>query len=339
MTWNVRTRATALCWARRATTMKYLHFITSQYYQRVSQFLTGPSAFLMAGVGTGVVGIAAAEQGTLVSQIFLWILAGLSFLAAGIAGINWELDPSQLSEKHLYKSVCWGDVVDDLIVELSFADEDQQDEKRFLPQIQKKMSLTENQPPILPTWVFDLQVTNVMKGEMAKDLLDLEKRFGTVMGIFKTDIDSETIELDVDDSQSPQDAEPNNPESGRPNNPESAEPNNPESGRPNNPESDRPNNPESAESNDSVTIILQDPAEYVESSSRQHQDSDHIEMSNNIIETQDYLCKKDVKLEIARQQRSIRQDLKRKRAEYQLNRLFGQQQFNMDPPTFDEFDD
>ncbi len=287
------TRNTALDWARRATTMKYLHFIVSQYYQKVCQYISAPSAVVMGGVGTGLIGVAAADSDELVAKIFLWILAVLSFLAGGLAAINWELDPSKLSERHLHKSVCWGDVADDLVLELSLNPEEQHDEKWFLSYIQKKMSLTENLPPVIPKWAFDLQPTHVMKGEMAKDLLMLDRRFGTVLGIFEScepvsleDHNSEVI-VEVEDP----DLQPVQPVHPLRSDPEPVSP---------------------AKLGDENSVLRKS------------------------LETEDYVDIDEMRNELQRKQREIRQDLKRRRREYHMNRLFGEAQFPMKPPPAEE---
>lgn len=181
--WSVATRATAMSWARRAVTMKYLHLIVSQWYDKISRYLSAPVAFLLAGVGTGMVGVAAGDSNTTVSYVFMWILAGVTFIAAGLSAANWELDPSKLSERHLQKSVYWSSVADDIMLELSLSATEQHDAKWFFPYVQRNMSLTENLPPVLPTWVFRMAPSDVLHGALSRDLMDLDRRFGTICGV------------------------------------------------------------------------------------------------------------------------------------------------------------
>lgn len=181
--WSEATRATAMAWARRAVTMKYLHFIVSQWYDKISRYLSAPVAFLLAGVGTGMVGVAADDSNTTVSYVFMWVLAGLTFLAAGLSAVNWELDPSKLSERHLQKSVYWSSVADDIMLELSLSATEQHDAKWFFPYVQRNISLTENLPPVLPTWVFRMAPSDVLHGAMSRDLMELDRRFGTICGV------------------------------------------------------------------------------------------------------------------------------------------------------------
>jgi hypothetical protein len=312
MVWHTKTRNTALDWTRRATTMKYLHFIVSQHYLKMSQYLSAPSALVMGGVGTGLIGVAASEGDSLVAEIFLWILAALSFLAGGLAAINWELDPSKLSEKHLHKSVYWGDIADDLVVELSLEAEDQHEELWFLTNIQKKMSLTENLPPVIPKWAFDLQPTHVMKGELAKELLKLDRRFGTVMGI----VDACNIHAlgdgpDVDDEIA-DDARA--------------------SGR----SRLRQSVCNSQDDGDEMVLDL----EPVDANGNVNQSpmTPSSAQVGQSLETEDYIEIPEMQKEVQRKRREMREmremreDLKRRRREYYMNRLFGEQQFTMKPP-------
>lgn len=301
MAWNAKTQVTALDWARRATTMKYLHFIVSQYYQKMSQCLSAPSALVMGGVGTGLIGVAASEGDSLVAEIFLWILAALSFLAGGLAAVNWELDPSKLSEKHLHKSVYWGDVADDLVVELSLEPDDQHEELWFLTNIQKKMSLTENLPPVIPKWAFDLQPTHVMKGELAKEILKLDRRFGTVLGI--VDAGNQHHVDRVDHSSSTRDDDPDTENGGQV--------------------------VLDLEPVDLDDIANDRPMQPGEQSSAEEM------VVGQSLETEDYIAIPEMQKEVQRKRREMREDLKRRRREYYMNRLFGEQQFAMKPPPPD----
>lgn len=184
--WPQKTRETARTWMRRAVTMKYLHLTASQYYDRMSKRLTLPVVFLTAGIGTGLVGIAAADSSSVASTVFTWLLAAVSFCAAGMSAMNMELDPSGLSERHLHKSVFWSNTADDLALELSLIDSDDASRSAaaaaasaswFLPHVQKNMSMAENLPPVLPEWVFKLDPSDVMRGELANELDALDRLF------------------------------------------------------------------------------------------------------------------------------------------------------------------
>lgn len=299
MVWNRKTRNTALAWARRATTMKYLHFIVSQHYQKISQYLTAPSALIMGGVGTGLIGVAAAETGSVVSQVFLWILATLSFIATGFAAVNWELDPSKLSEKHLHKSVCWGGVADDLVLELSLNPTEQHDEKWFFSYIQKQMLLTENLPPVIPNWAFELQPSHVMKGEMGKDLLELDRRFGTALGIVDAGAPL------VSNSSTKSDLQKENVDN---------------------------QEQESVIEMEDIPSVGPIDSDHIDYDYKQDKEIDVNLLLEESFETEDYIQMDAMRSELEKKQREIRQDLKRCRRAYHMNRLFGEQQFPMKPP-------
>lgn len=185
-----QTRSIATMWAKRAVRKKYLHMMASQWYDKLSKYLSTPVAFFVAGIGTGLVGLAAGDPASTAGQVVMWTLAALSFLTAGISAVNWDLDPSKLSERHLQKSAYWMSIADDLVLDIS-RNENVVMHTSFLEHVQRHMTLADNMSPVLPAWVFLVKDEDVVYGTMAKEMLDIDAHFSALA--------SETAPGDEDD--------------------------------------------------------------------------------------------------------------------------------------------